>query len=88
MSVSPIDLPVIGKTTNAIVFIRKIIKIAKDIWLGIAFIIDDIARAAVAPQIAVADEIKYTNFVSKLKNLPINKPKMNVSTTKMLMTGK
>ena len=50
--------------------------------------IDDIARAAVAPQIAVADEIKYTNFVSELKNLPINKPKMNVSTTKMLMTGK
>ena len=46
--------------------------------------IDDIARAAVAPQIAVADEINYTNFVSKLKNLPVNKPKMNVILLKPL----
>ena len=48
----------IGNKINAIVFIKKIMKIATDIWLGFALIIEDIARAAVAPQIAVPEEIK------------------------------
>ena len=50
--------------------------------------IDDIARAAVAPQIAVADEIKYTNFLSKFNNFPEYKPKTKVITTKILIMGK
>ena len=49
---------------------------------------DDIANAAVAQQIAVAEEIKYINFLSKLNNLPINKPKRKVITTKILIIGK
>ena len=68
--------------------IKKIIKIASDIWFGLALIMDDIANAAVAPQIAVAEEIKYINFLSKLNNLPINKPKRKVITTKILIIGK
>ena len=46
------------------------------IWFSLALMIDDIANAAVAPQIAVAEEIKYINFLSKLNNsLSINQKK-------------
>ena len=48
----------IGNKINAIVFIKEIMKIVIDIWLGFALIIEDIARAAEAPQIAVPEEIK------------------------------
>ena len=47
----------IGNIINAIVFIKKIMKIAIDIWLGFALIIEDIARAAEAPQIAVQKKL-------------------------------
>ena len=49
--------------------------------------IDDMAKAAVAPQIAVAEVIRYINFLSKLNNLPINKPKRKVIITKILIIG-
>ena len=88
ISVKPKNLPIIGNKAKAIAFIKKIIKTASDIWFGLALMMDDIANAAVAPQIAFAEVIRYINFLSKLNNLPINKPKRKVITTKILIIGK
>ena len=88
ISVKLNKLPTMGNTIRATAFIKKIIKMANEIWFGLAFIIDEIARAAEAPQIEVAAEIRYTYFLSNLNNLPSNKPNKKVKITNMLIMGK